>query len=263
MEKPKKLGEMLMEAGIISESQLNRALTRQRTWGGRLGSNLVMTGALQDEDLRRFLALQTGVPTIDIETIVIPKALVKKVPQRVAEQYNMIPVAMEDADTLLVACTDPTDLAGLDQIRFITGHKIKPALASHAELLKAIQRCYLGLGESNSPRIVDPNAAAKEEQFFMEHGGHASEADPDLILFDQKTSDTPTLELDLELADPDIKPHEENLRPMTGPPDHSAHQVPPTGKLIAMYNVLLRKGLITEGEINDEYRRLRELGRID
>lgn len=84
----KRIGEQLIDAGLISESQLLRALERQRTWGGRLGSNLVMIGAIKESDLLRFLASQTRVRELDIADIEISPQIVKKIPEKLLSSFT-------------------------------------------------------------------------------------------------------------------------------------------------------------------------------
>ncbi len=143
-EKQKRLGALLLEAGFISDSQLERALARQRDWGGRLGSNLVMTGAVGEMDLLRFLAQQTGFEEIDLfKTRILPHIL-KKVPQKLAEQYNLIPLDLVE-NRLSVACADPTDHEALTAVARLTGHEPRPFLTTYSAILRGIHQFYLGV----------------------------------------------------------------------------------------------------------------------
>lgn len=154
-EKQKRLGELLLGAGLISDSQLERALARQRDWGGRLGSNLVMTGAVGEMDLLRFLAQQTGFEEIDLfKTRILPHIL-KKMPQKLAEQYNLIPLALVE-NRLAVACADPTDDQALAAVARLTGHEPRPYLTTYSSILRGIHQFYLGVpGEALVAENVD------------------------------------------------------------------------------------------------------------
>ena len=290
--KPKRLGEMLIDAGLISKTQLARALQRQKTWGGRLGSNLVVSGAIKEQDLRHFLAVQTGVEEVDISKLHILPHIIKKVPRKIVEQYTLIPIAMKDKNTLMVACLDPTDLNALDQVSFVTDLKIEPVISSHSAILNAINRYYLGKEEAVpvKPESLPPAADLVEKRQFIEiesmekHGGTASREDPDLIIFGSQSGSSAG---DYPYQDPFPVPEPPRFQPVMqdlgqarqdefsldfGPPmaPPSAVQIdaePSQGftteqRMIGLYRVLVKKGLVSEAEIRQELLELRKTGRI-
>ncbi len=185
--KQKRLGEMLVEAGLITEAQLQGALGRQKKWGGRLGTNLVKLGNLKEEELGRFLARQTGVQEMNISGVKVLPHILKLVPKKIAEKYHLIPVAMKDKNTLIVACADPTDLGALDHISFITGHKIEAVISTFASIRDAITRHYPGgttLSGNESIALADDTMPTLMELDDMTgHGGQSASGDPELIIF--------------------------------------------------------------------------------
>ena len=145
-----KLGEMLMEAGIIHEYQLNSALSYQRHWGGRLGDSLIKLGYLTEDTLLNFLADQLKLTRIDLERWTISDEVLGMVPADKAREYNIIPVdrkVMYGTVYLLVAMADPTNLLAVDAIQFMSGCQVRPALAAESAVRAAIDRCYGPPGE--------------------------------------------------------------------------------------------------------------------
>ena len=95
MQQPiKRLGELLIEGGLITPAQLQSAITHQKIARGRLGSNLVALGYISEEVLMDFLSVQTGVPQMDVRGIEVPPQILKLVPQRLAEQFTVLPITV-------------------------------------------------------------------------------------------------------------------------------------------------------------------------
>lgn len=142
MAHPKKLGEMLVDAGILTFAQLQDALRYQRSAGGRMGSNLVAMGLITEESLMDFLARQTGVPRVDVKSLDVPHPVLERIPRRLAEQMTILPVAFKEPKSLVVAMADPSDLNAVDSARFASGLNIEPVVASHSSLRLAIAEQY-------------------------------------------------------------------------------------------------------------------------
>lgn len=141
-----KLGEILKQAGIISDFQLNSALSYQRHWGGRFGEALIRLGYITEEKLQGFLARQFELPRIELAGRRIPDDVLQYIPAAKARELNVIPVErreMSGTMQLVVAMTDPTNLTAIDSLQFLTGCRIHPALASAESIIKAIERNYI------------------------------------------------------------------------------------------------------------------------
>lgn len=153
----KRLGEMLVDAGLITPGQLQSAITHQKIAKGRLGSNLVALGFITEEVLMDFLAAQTGVPRVDVRTATPPAHLLKLIPQRMAEQFTMLPVAFKEPKSLILAMSDPLDLNALDSARFASGMTVEPVVASHSALRQMIPLHYARVdsGSSNTPTVLE------------------------------------------------------------------------------------------------------------
>ncbi|HJV48448.1 MAG TPA: hypothetical protein VJ505_07290 [Holophagaceae bacterium] len=152
----KRLGEMLVDAGLITPGQLQSAITHQKIAKGRLGSNLVALGFISEEILMDFLAQQTGTPRVDIRSVAPPMQLLRLIPQRMAEQFTMLPVSFKEPKSLVLAMSDPLDLNALDSARFASGMNVEPVVASHSALRQMIPQLYAKLDSSpNAPTVLE------------------------------------------------------------------------------------------------------------
>lgn len=162
---------MLIEAGIITEFQLNSALSHQRHWGGRVGSSLVKLGYVAEDKLQGFLAKQLNLPRVALGKVKIEREVLDYVPVEKAREYNVIPVdrkEMYGTVYLLIAMTDPTNLMVIDALQFATGCRVRPALAASSDITSAIERWY-GCEE---PEVIQSDqeeaVPAEEEDPFEE-----------------------------------------------------------------------------------------------
>jgi hypothetical protein len=144
----KKLGEMLVEAGVLSEQGLRMALNEQKRWGGTLGRMLVEMKLLNEAELVRVLSKQLHLPTIDIDNIEIHPSVLELVPAELAEQHNIVPFA-QPMKFLDVAMADPTNLGIIDELRIRTQLNIRPYLAGPKMIERALAKHYKrGFGRS-------------------------------------------------------------------------------------------------------------------
>ena len=156
MQQPtKRLGELLVEGGLITPTQLQSAVTHQKIARGRLGSNLVALGYISEEVLMDFLSHQTGVPQMDVRNIEVPPQILKLVPQRLADQFTVLPVSTKEPKSLVLAMSDPSDLNAIDSARFASGLNIEPVVASHSALKKAISDLYRRLEAAPAALTVE------------------------------------------------------------------------------------------------------------
>jgi type IV pilus assembly protein PilB len=140
-----RLGEILKQAGIIDDFQLNSALSYQRHWGGRFGESLIKLGYLSEDKLQNFLARQFDLPQIELFGRKIPEDVLAYIPVDKAHEFHVLPVERREISGtmhLVVAMTDPTNLMVTDSLQFMTGCRIKAALASGDAISAAIDRNY-------------------------------------------------------------------------------------------------------------------------
>ncbi len=137
-----KLGALLIKEKVITPRQLDEALKAQVTYGGRLGTNLVELGYLEEEALAYFLSEKLGVPYVNPRTLdnIAPK-VIKLIPRDVAEKYQVVPVDAKEK-RLRLAMSDPTNTRALDELAFVTDCVIKPMIAPEIHILHALEKYY-------------------------------------------------------------------------------------------------------------------------
>ena len=139
----KRLGEMLVDEGIISEEQLQEALHEQKIKGGRLEKILISQGYVTQDVIMAFVGTQLGIPHVSlIEIGEIPNDVVFSVPESIATNHCLIPIVKKDKK-LTVAMADPLNVFAIDDIKMMTGFEVEPAIASETEI-RAMQAKYYG-----------------------------------------------------------------------------------------------------------------------
>ncbi len=153
MEKKKQLGELLVEAGIITVKTLERALERQRGTGKRLGIVLEEMGVITEWELADALARQFGFKTAKgFAGYSFPMALLDHVHEDMAVEKVVFPLKAQDG-VLALAVTDPFDVTTFDYLSRKSGMKIMPVLATRQEILAAIGNNYLKGGKAVSGKL--------------------------------------------------------------------------------------------------------------
>jgi hypothetical protein len=150
-----KIGDLLVKAGVITDSQLKASLAEQAQWGGKLGDILVRMEFLTEEILVRALSKQTGIPRAELNGEGDALAL-SKVPAEVAEEFGLVPVALQDEGrTLIVAMSDPLNLMVTDHLRSLTQCRIVAQLAGTSAIRSAISHWYRGqeLGSGDTAEV--------------------------------------------------------------------------------------------------------------
>ena len=136
-----RVGQLLIEAGVITALQLNEALTRQHEQGGRLFEVLISLGHLQKDVLHTFLSKQSGVPSIDLKNYEIPRDLISLVPREIAQQHVVLPIdKLGRLLTVGMAC--PLDTATISALEQSTGLKVKAMLCKFDDINVAIKNYY-------------------------------------------------------------------------------------------------------------------------
>jgi CheY-like chemotaxis protein len=133
----KEFGEILLEADLISESQLAEALSLQRTYGERLASILVRKRILTEKFAVTYLGRQLGVPSVDFSKTEIDLTLLELVPLELCERHLVFPVCIEGT-RLQLAMADPTDAVMVSQIEFEAGVRIAPMIGLESSIKNAI-----------------------------------------------------------------------------------------------------------------------------
>ncbi|MGQ9603072.1 MAG: GspE/PulE family protein [bacterium] len=140
-----KIGMLLVDAGVISEEQLNSLLEKQKETKKRLGEVAIEEGLATEDQIAMALAKQLKVPYISLESVAIDEEIVKLVPEAMARALKVIPLFKVDK-AVTVAMADPTDSEAIKELRFVTGCDIEPVVARQDEVMHAIES-FFGQGK--------------------------------------------------------------------------------------------------------------------
>jgi len=171
------LGELLLDGGLITRAQLERALQVQREKGGRLGSILVRLGILSDEEVGAILSRQHGILSVDLNVYDVDPEAVALLTREQAIRYNALPLSRA-GNTLTVAMIDPTNIFAIDDIKFMTGLNVQPVIVASASLVAAIERHYDGRGLELAEALNDVlgvTGAASEDAVALVDAGEDEE----------------------------------------------------------------------------------------
>jgi len=158
----KPLGQMLIEAGLITEEQLEIALREQKRTGEKLGEVLLRMGFVTREDILKVLSRQWGISYIDLKKAFVDPNVIKLVPEETAREHKLIPIEAREG-TLVVAMANPNDIYAIDLIESITGYKVEPRLFDEESSFKAIE-VYYGVAKSPDQVIEESVKLALTEE---------------------------------------------------------------------------------------------------
>ena len=146
-----RLGTILLRAGSVSEESVNRALAVQGFAGGRLGTLLIERGSASEDDIGRALSEQHGCDYIPWNVLgAVPGSVTAALPAKFAIRHSAVPVELGEG-FIRIALRDPANLRILDELFFVTGKKIVPAVAPEVRLYQALEKYY---GERRTPRFA-------------------------------------------------------------------------------------------------------------
>ena len=138
----KKIGEILVENGLINETQLTEALGEQRVTGNKLGEILVKKGWVTREEIEKNLTQQKGISFFNLSGYIVEPEVVKLIPEEFARKYKLMPVFVIE-NTLTIAMSDPANVFIIDEIQRLTKLNIEPVSAEELEIRK-VQDLYYG-----------------------------------------------------------------------------------------------------------------------
>ena len=144
----RRLGQILVDLGYLSEDQLWDVLEEQKQSPGEiLGQVALKLGLITNEQLTEALAEQWGMPVVNLAETNIPPKVIDLVPSTMAEVYKIMPISMRD-NVLTVAMADPQNLAALDDLRNFIGMEVRGAVSSAAAVEAAILKHYAAKEDS-------------------------------------------------------------------------------------------------------------------
>lgn len=175
----RRLGELLIEAGVLDESRLKAALAEQRKWGGRLGRTVVEMGFVDESAMCRVLAQQLRLATVALDTDALPDRITEHLRLDLAERYGVFPVGYDpQARTLSIATSDPTNVEALQEIEFATSLKITPVVATASSIDRAVRRYYFGESVSSTKAATPGELGMTETSFELDQLMSAPAASP-------------------------------------------------------------------------------------
>ncbi|MCF6092695.1 Flp pilus assembly complex ATPase component TadA [Microaerobacter geothermalis] len=137
----RRIGDILVESGIITDQQLKQALQEQKGSGMKLGDLLIDRGYITEQQLIEVLEFQLGIPHVQLHRQKIDDKIINMIPDKIAKKHRVLPLRLEN-NKLIIAMSDPLDYYAIDDVRMSTGFQVEPVIASKEELNRAINRYY-------------------------------------------------------------------------------------------------------------------------
>ena len=166
LRRKKRLGDLLLGAGVITQEQLEEALKKQKEAGNgqKLGMTLVDMGIMNDEIIAEALCHQMGLERVHLAGITIEDEVLALVDEKVLRKYMLLPYefAPDNPNVLRVAFSDPLDMIAMDDLSIITGMQIEVRVTTVKDVSQALDRFY---GNSEAMKVADQFAAERREKY--------------------------------------------------------------------------------------------------
>jgi len=137
----KKIGEILVESGLLTPEQLEEILQKQKGTGKKVGEIVVAAEMITEKQLLKALEYQLKIPYIEMSELQIDPDAPGLISETLARKHSLIPVGYEEGK-LVVVMADPMDLMAIDDVRYATGREIRPKMAAKNDILASIERNY-------------------------------------------------------------------------------------------------------------------------
>ncbi|MFT2721586.1 ATPase, T2SS/T4P/T4SS family [Deinococcus sp. A31D244] len=161
----KPLGEVIVELGFAGADEIDNALQKQNSGGGRLEDTLVQSGKLSPEMLARSLAAQLGYEFLDPVQNPPDSKVALMIPESTARRYGVVPVRLQ-GESLVIAMKDPRNVFALDDLKLITGREVIPAVMAEKDIVRLIER-YFGskdMADLNQRLVQESNKRDKDNK---------------------------------------------------------------------------------------------------
>ena len=157
-----RLGDVLVNSGVITEQDLEKGLARQKGTGRKLGEVLVDEGLVSEDNIARALSSQLRYEMVELQHIDVDPEVLKLVPANVAKKYKVLPFELSpDSMMIRLAMADPMDMAALDDINIITNMQVEPVVATTSAVMLAIDQYY---GQADMNSALEEYTREKESQ---------------------------------------------------------------------------------------------------
>jgi len=174
----KKIGEILLEKGELTQDQLQYVIAKRKTVIERFGEICVTDGLATEEAVSRALAEQFGFEFVDLQGFKIDEAILSAFPPEIVYRHNFVPLAQED-ETLIIAISDPTDVINLDELEILLNRPLKIRVATKSQIILILKR---GEGTSRVLREVS-------EDFMLQLVTETEKGD-EILSVEKITADT-------------------------------------------------------------------------
>lgn len=179
----RRLGDVLVEMGLLDGGLLSRALKLQEASGERLGAALVRQGALTQQQLLEALHIQLGVPLADLSKGPPEPGLSRILPRNIARRHQVAPVRLEGG-SLYLAMKDPLDFMAVEEVKAATRLRVVPMLADPGGVDRAIQELYGREGVAKAIEEMGEGRAPRAQAGPQELGGREADGAPTIRLVD-------------------------------------------------------------------------------
>jgi len=216
-----RLGEMLVQEGVITSEMLDSALEDQKKNGARIGTTLIKLGYLKEEELLSALSKHFGVNSIDLRNQQLDDAVLNLIPSEIAGKYLVVPIS-RFGRRLTVAMINPGDVAAIEDIKFATGFEINPVVGSEELILKIVQEHYnvqkilsdvmyeieMAEADETSVHVVNDEDVEKKASEDLADVIDSQDSGPALRLAGKIITDA----VDMNVSDIHIEPYENDMR---------------------------------------------------
>ena len=137
----KRIGEVLLERGLINHKELERALVHQKEHGGLMGQILIQLGFITEHEVALALTAQYGFPYLPLDNYEIDGGLTALIPEQLARQYCLIPID-RIGNALTLAMADPSNVRAIEDIELLTKCVVQTFVSTPTEIGKAIDKHY-------------------------------------------------------------------------------------------------------------------------
>ncbi len=155
-----RIGELLVETGLITRDQLEYALQLQEKDPRRLGEIVVAEKMVSESKVTQILSQQLSVPWVSLEYVDFSRQLLNLVSSETAQKHTLVPIyvrrSKQRRETLYVAIEDPSNEEALDEVADYSGLPVRPMIAPPSDIRSAIRAYYLGLPPEQTPAPATP-----------------------------------------------------------------------------------------------------------
>jgi len=146
----KRIGEVLLERGLIHQKDLEKALAHQREHGGLMGQILIALGLVSEEEIALALTAQYGFPYLPLDNYEIDTGLTAIIPVELARQYCLIPID-RIGNALTLAMADPSNIQAIEDVELLTKCVVQTFVSTPSDIGRAIDKYYKLPGKNGKP----------------------------------------------------------------------------------------------------------------